>query len=182
MREFSRGSLHLKTSRDLADSLVQCKFLQLALGSHVSYPQSTSYNKSLSGYWAQQGGAITPSCIFSPTSTQEVSTAVAILSALSQLGEGPGIACQFAIKSGGHTPWPGAANINGGVTIDMSAISQVTVSADQTITSAGPGARWIDVYLKLDALGLAVPGGRVSEVGVGGLVTGGNIYHLYYAY
>jgi FAD/FMN-containing dehydrogenase len=98
---------------------------------------------------------------------------VAILDALPHFGEEFGIACQVAIRSGGHTPWAGAANINGGVTIDMSAINQVTVSADQMLTSIGPGARWIDVYLKLDALGLAVPGGRISEVGVGGLVTGG---------
>lgn len=98
---------------------------------------------------------------------------MAILSGLSVLGSNFNLGCQFAIRSGGHTPWAGASNINAGVTIDMSSINQVTVSADQSYTSVGPGNRWVDVYLKLDALGLAVPGGRVSTVGVGGLVTGG---------
>ena len=69
--------------------------------------------------------------------------------------------------------WAGAANIEGGITIDLSAINQVSVSGDHTVTSVGGGARWQDVYLKLDAMNLAVSGGRVSEVGVGGLITGG---------
>jgi len=82
-------------------------------------------------------------------------------------------ACKFAIRSGGHTPWSGSANIEGGVTIDMKFVNQVDVSPDQTVTSVGPGNRWVDVYLKLDAMGLAVPGGRVADVGVGGLTLGG---------
>jgi FAD/FMN-containing dehydrogenase len=71
--------------------------------------------------------------------------------------------------------WAGAANIERGVTLDLSALNQVIVSTsdNQTITSIGPGARWKDVYLKLDALNLTVTGGRVAEVGVGGLTLGG---------
>lgn len=57
----------------------------------------------------------------------------------------------------------------------MGALDDVVVSADQKTTSIGPGNRWADIYLKLDALGLAIPGGRSGAVGVGGLVTGGGI-------
>ena len=76
--------------------------------------------------------------------------------------------------------WAGAANIQDGITIDLSAINQVDVSANSKATSVGGGARWEDVYLKLDRMGLAVAGGRVAEVGVGGLLTGGLplSYHL----
>ena len=81
--------------------------------------------------------------------------------------------CSFAVRGGGHMSWAGAANIQDGVTIDLSAINQVNISADASITSIGGGARWEDVYLKLDAMGLAVAGGRVAQVGVGGLLTGG---------
>lgn len=49
------------------------------------------------------------------------------------------------------------------------------MSADRKKTSIGPGNRWADVYTKLDAQGLAVPGGRFGTVGVGGLVTGGGV-------
>ena len=85
-----------------------------------------------------------------------------------------GLQCPFAIRSGGHTPWAGAATIVNGVQIDLAAIKQVTVSSNQQVTSVGPGARWLDVYSTLDPLGLSVPGGRVATVGVGGLITGGS--------
>ncbi|KAL8773027.1 MAG: hypothetical protein Q9209_002047 [Squamulea sp. 1 TL-2023] len=41
------------------------------------------------------------------------------------------------------------------------------------MTSVGPGARWEDVYSKLDPLNLSVVGGRVLTVGVAGLTLGG---------
>ena len=69
--------------------------------------------------------------------------------------------------------WAGAANIAEGVTIDLSALNSVVVNEAQTITSIGVGARWEQVYLALDAMGLATSGGRVAPVGVGGLTTGG---------
>lgn len=46
----------------------------------------------------------------------------------------------FAIRGGGHTPWAGSANINGGVTIDMTSIKDVTVNNNKTIASVGAGA------------------------------------------
>jgi FAD binding domain len=39
----------------------------------------------------------------------------------------------------------------------------------------GAGARWFDVYRTLEAEGLMVLGGRVADVGVGGLTLGGGI-------
>ena len=69
--------------------------------------------------------------------------------------------------------WAGAANIQDGVAIDLSLMNSVEVSEDRHTTSVGPGARWHDVYNKLDALGLSVVGGRVSDVGVAGVTLGG---------
>lgn len=59
------------------------------------------------------------------------------------------------------------------MTIDLSVLNNITVSPDQTHASIGPGARWADVYSTLSRHGLAVSGGRVSSVGVGGLALGG---------
>ena len=81
--------------------------------------------------------------------------------------------CNFAIRGGGHTPWAGSANINNGVTIDLSAMNTVSLNQAKTIVSAGPGNKWIDVYSKLDPLGLSVTGGRIADIGVAGLTTGG---------
>ena len=74
-----------------------------------------------------------------------------------------------------HTPFVGAANIDNGVTIDLSQLNQVTVSPDRATVTVGSGSRWGDVYSTLDPQNLTVPGGRDSTVGVGGLALGGGI-------
>ncbi|KAL8718432.1 MAG: hypothetical protein Q9225_004431 [Loekoesia sp. 1 TL-2023] len=81
--------------------------------------------------------------------------------------------CPFAVKSGGHMPQAGAANIQDGVTIDLSGLVHFSVRADNASTTVGPGLRWGQVYAKLAAYGLAVPGGRSGDVGVGGYLLGG---------
>jgi FAD binding domain len=81
--------------------------------------------------------------------------------------------CHFAIKSGGHAAFTGGSNIQDGVTIDLVNLNQIQVSKDLKTTSIGPGNRWVDVYSKLQAMNLTVIGGRVSDIGVGGLTLGG---------
>jgi FAD/FMN-containing dehydrogenase len=79
------------------------------------------------------------------------------------------------VKSGGHAAFTGASNINGGLTIDLLKLNQISVSPDRTQTSVGPGSTWFDVYSQLEGEGLSVIGGRVSGIGVGGLTLGGGI-------
>ena len=67
----------------------------------------------------------------------------------------------------------GSSNIAKGVTVDLSRMNDVTLSADKTTAAVGPGAKWVQVYTALDAQGYAIPGGRAGDVGVGGLTTGG---------
>jgi FAD/FMN-containing dehydrogenase len=74
-----------------------------------------------------------------------------------------------------HTPFAGAANIQAGITIDLSKFNQVTVASNRQTVDIGPGNRWRNVYSQLDAKNLATSGGRVATVGVGGLTTGGGI-------
>ncbi|RFU24352.1 hypothetical protein B7463_g11985, partial [Scytalidium lignicola] len=148
--------------------LACCLLLEAELGSKTSFPQSAPYNASVQSYWSEQDNAVNPTCIVSPNVTADVSVAVGTINQLSRFD----LECPFAVRSGGHTPFA-ASTIENGIVIDLSAISQVMVSEDHTVTSVGPGARWIDAYLKLDAMGLAISGGRVASVGVGGLTTGG---------
>ena len=108
-----------------------------------------------------------PRCIVQPHSAKDVSAAV---KTLTRLGDK---ACPFAVRAGGHTPWAGSANIQDGVTIDLSAWNQATVSSDGDTVYAGPGATWGDIYSKTDPLNLTVVGGRASQVGVAGLTLGG---------
>lgn len=113
-----------------------------------------------------------PNCFVTPTSTKDVAKIVGILSKGS---------CQFAIRSGGHGLPVGSSNIARGVTIDLSRMQDVTLSADKTTASVQPGAKWIHVYTVLDAQGYAIPGGRAGDVGVGGLTTGGSMMPLHSA-
>ncbi|MCJ1270948.1 hypothetical protein MMC22_010847 [Lobaria immixta] len=138
------------------------------LGEKVVYPSSSSYETSVDSYWAAQA-QLSPTCIVRPTSADDVSLTVKTLVTASST-EYP---CRFAIRGGGHTPWGGASNILGGVTIDLSLMSKTTYDEKTSSASIGPGSRWVNVYEVLDQLGVAVPGGRAGSVGVGGLTLGG---------
>lgn len=69
-------------------------------------------------------------------------------------------ACKFAVRSGGHTAWAGAANIQGGVTIDLSNMKEIVVYPDKKMVTLGPGNRWGEVYPRIEEQGVAVSGGR----------------------
>ena len=84
----------------------------------------------------------------------------------------------FAVRSGGHSPVPGAASIHGGVLIDLSSFRTVTPSDDGSSVVIGAGAKWMDVSKILDTKGLAVVGGRNSAIGVGGLTLGGKPFKI----
>ncbi|GFF67555.1 uncharacterized FAD-linked oxidoreductase YgaK [Aspergillus lentulus] len=141
-----------------------CQTLTSILGSRVLYPNSTAYETSVDSYWSQQEQLINPSCVLSATSAEDVSKALRVLV--------PN-ACKFAVRSGGHGAIAGIANIQDGVTIDLSALNWIVPSADRSLVSVGPGQRWGGVYAALDRIGVSVPGGRDSPVGVGGTTLGG---------
>ncbi|KAK4204524.1 hypothetical protein QBC40DRAFT_216742 [Triangularia verruculosa] len=71
-----------------------------------------------------------------------------------------------------------AANIAGGVTLDLRELNEVTLINGNADVRLGVGLSWGEVYAQLDSLGLTVAGGRVAGVGVGGLLTGGGISFL----
>ncbi|KAF3909372.1 hypothetical protein AA313_de0200759 [Arthrobotrys entomopaga] len=143
-----------------------CGFLGFILPHQLAYPNTTIYEFEESQYWSQQQALTKPACRFSPTSPAQVSLAV-LASRVTQ--------CKFAVKSGGHAAFTGASNIDGGLTIDLRNLNEITLSADKNQTSVGPGNVWYDVYSKLERENVTVIGGRVSAIGVGGLTLGGGI-------
>jgi FAD/FMN-containing dehydrogenase len=110
-----------------------------------------------------------PSCIVKPTCAADV---VQIISKIVSAN------CQFAIKGRGHAPGAGFANIDSGITIDMTGLSSVSVRNDYSVASVGAGASWLDVYTFLDPINKTVAGGRNGAVGVGGLTLGGGISYF----
>ncbi|OOO09330.1 FAD linked oxidase domain-containing protein [Aspergillus oryzae] len=148
-----------------------CLALIGALGKKVSFPNSQPYNDSINTYFSQQNSNLHPLCIVSPTTAQDVSTAIKIINSTPETPN-------FAIRSGGHAPFTGASNIANGITLDLRGLNSIKVSPDRTTASIGVGATWGDVYPHLDQLGLSVAGGRAGQVGVGGLTTGGGISYF----
>lgn len=159
------------------EKLLQCRQLEIVLGETVFFPKQAGYSRFLSTSWSQQEQSLTPSCIVRPQNTEDVSKAIKVLSQYQEAGKSIIAGCKFAIRGAGHTPWAGSANIEDGVTIDMASISSVELNPAKTVVSVGAGARWSAVYQALDAVGVGVAGGRVADVGVGGLVTGGGLSH-----
>ncbi|KAL4887813.1 hypothetical protein BDV59DRAFT_189845 [Aspergillus ambiguus] len=144
-----------------------CGSLSFLYGaSRVFAQNTTTYQNFTSSYWSVQQEEVQPHCVFKPGKASDVSVLV-LLSRLTQ--------CPFAAKSGGHAAFAGASSSPGGITVWLKDINAVTLNSDKSIASVGPGNTWTDVYSALESHGLAVIGGRVSEIGVGGLTTGGGI-------
>jgi FAD/FMN-containing dehydrogenase len=57
-------------------------------------------------------------------------------------------------------------------------MGRIEVSSDQKSVTIEAGARWRDVYAALEPRNLTVLGGRVADVGVGGLLLGGKLDRL----
>ncbi|KAK8122598.1 hypothetical protein PG984_011268 [Apiospora sp. TS-2023a] len=159
----------------VANSGSCCAAIQSFLGNQVSFPGSSDYNNSLDEFWSSQEAELQPSCIVTPSDRDGVASAVKAIRAGIDASAGR---CNFAIRSGGHTAWAGAANIEAGVLIDLRKLNQITVAPDEKTVRVGPGNRWGDVYRGLDTRGLAVLGGRIATVGIGGLVIGGGFSHF----
>ncbi|KAI1177088.1 putative oxidoreductase [Nemania sp. FL0916] len=157
-------------------SLSCCHALSLLFGTKVSYPSSVNYTSTLGSFFSAQAASLHPTCVFAPVTVQDVSVAVSALSAPSISGQyAQKRHCQFSVKSGGHNSNVGAANINDGVAIDLSALDTIELHPEKPIVRLGVGNTWDTVYSYLDALQLGVNGGRSAGVGVGGLSLGGGI-------
>lgn len=135
------------------------------LGEKVILPEHAAYSKSIQSHFAVNA-QLQPACIVQPRSAGDVALTVKTLTA-------PAQPCQFAVRSGGHTTWPGAAGIENGVTVDLSAMTSTVYNKDAGTASILPGSRWQQVYETLEPYGVTVAGGRGGSVGVGGFLIGG---------
>ncbi|KAJ5745667.1 FAD-binding domain-containing protein [Penicillium odoratum] len=149
-----------------------CDTLNTNLPGTVYFPGSSGYTNSLASYFSKEEQELEPSCVIQPTSSIEVSTVIKTMRMYLDHG------VQFAVRGGGHTPYAGAANIEKGVTLDLSLMNEVKLSEDHKIVDLGPGGRWKKVWETLDPYNLTVTGGRDSDVGVGGFLLGGGLSYL----
>lgn len=144
--------------RSVAEDLVLA-----GLKAQVLVPSDAEYSAREDSYWSNTA-KIAPGYIVRPKSAEEVSTTIQALVATKQ---------KFAIRSGGHTPYAGAANIQGGVTVDLGLLNWTRFNEISETVDLGPGGRWGPVYEELRKHGRVVAGGRDGHVGVCGLLLGG---------
>jgi FAD/FMN-containing dehydrogenase len=133
-------------------------------------PGSSLYESTEASYFSLQEADLEPACIIRPQSSQDVANAMSIIAGIPE--------CRFAVKGGGHSPIPGFANIQDGITFDMSNLSAIHADHDTSVARVGAGAISVDVYKALEPLGLAVTAGRNGHVGVAGFLLGGGISHF----
>ncbi|KAK5630101.1 hypothetical protein RRF57_005816 [Xylaria bambusicola] len=143
---------------------MKCDALSKLLpGSQVYRPQTTSYVDRIKSYFSVSA-ALEPWCIVLPPATEDVSIVMKTLTAHQ---------CPFGIQSGGHGLFPGANSVRNGVTIDLGNMNTTTYDIESKTASIQPGCRWKWVFETLAKYGVAVTGGRDSDVGAGGFILGG---------
>jgi FAD/FMN-containing dehydrogenase len=77
-----------------------------------------------------------------------------------------------SVRGGGHA-FSGSAVCDGGLTIDLSAMRRVSISAEALLAQVGGGATLAELDAATQVHGLAVPAGVISHTGVGGMTLGG---------
>jgi FAD/FMN-containing dehydrogenase len=82
----------------------------------------------------------------------------------------------LAVRGGGHNV-AGTAVADDGLVIDLSAMRAVRIDPARRTVHVEGGATWADVDAVTAPLGLAAPGGVVSETGVAGLALSGGVSH-----
>ncbi|KAI0852941.1 FAD-binding domain-containing protein [Daldinia vernicosa] len=144
--------------------------LTSVLGDAVLQPGSTEYEKDNSSYFSAFENEVKPSFIAKPNNVEQVQGLVRALRPYVLSGD-----CELAIRSGGHNPIPGSANVQGGVTIDMRGLKGIKLSDDQSVVEIAAGEIWTPVYAELEKYGLTVAGARVGHIGVAGFLLGGGL-------
>ncbi|CAE6515128.1 unnamed protein product [Rhizoctonia solani] len=159
----------LFTARVYGSSDTCCDRLTTTLSANkVLKLANANYAVENQKYWSSTA-ILSPACVFVPESPTDVSTAVNIFTENN---------CQFAIRGGGHTTNPGWAGTKDGILVSLSKLTTVKVSQDKQSVVIGAGSRWGDVYAKTGEQNITVAGGRISSVGVSGLLLGGGLSYL----
>ncbi|KAF1953784.1 FAD-binding domain-containing protein [Byssothecium circinans] len=116
-----------------------CKISRVIFGKSALLEDS-DIKQTVSQTWSQTCWE-SPVCVIQPKTSLQVSQALKIITFLR---------IPFAIRSGGHSPNTGWANLESGILIDLAKLNNMTINDDRKIFRVGPGARWGQFYEFLD--------------------------------
>lgn len=142
-----------------------CPALAQLLHANTFYPGDATYEYEVGHFWSNTQ-ILKPACVVRPTSTEDVS---AVIKTSRLTGT------KFAIRAGGHMPVRGANSVDDGILMVMSNLTSIAIAPDRASVDVGPGLTWSDVYAYLIDFERTAVGGRISPIGVPGLVLGGGI-------
>ncbi|KAK8867321.1 FAD-binding oxidoreductase [Apiospora arundinis] len=163
------GSLNSSSAAGSPSALSACQQLGATFPNNATFaPHDALYTPLAHAHWSETAWE-QPTCIFLPENAAQLQTAIPLIVEHQS---------QFAIRAGGHLEAVGAASTNDGVLIDLSRLKRLEYHAEVQEAVLGPGLRWGDVYGYLDPFKVTVVGGRVLDVGVGGLPLGGGLSYL----
>ncbi|KAL1740066.1 hypothetical protein HDZ31DRAFT_77155 [Schizophyllum fasciatum] len=151
------------------DPLDACHHACSAIANVVSNASTVYYPWDTSGHYAADIAHYSPpasqnsTCSVEPGSAEDVARILNILSEKRP---------PFAIKGGDHSQNFGFSSTTG-VHIAMSRFSEIVYDEKGETVTIGAGLIWDELYAALDPLGRGVVGGRVSSIGVGGVILGG---------
>ncbi|KAI1123366.1 FAD-binding domain-containing protein [Nemania abortiva] len=128
------------------------------------------FNKLNGSYLSVLESEITPAAIVLPNTSEDVSKFLKTIKPFVISRQ-----TAFAVRGAGQQPLPGCANIQDGITVDLSQLTEIDLDLGAGIVSIGAGARWGKVYEKVSEKGLGVTGSRSSAGGIGGLALAGGL-------
>ncbi|KAI1346844.1 FAD-binding domain-containing protein [Xylaria sp. FL0043] len=130
----------------------------------LALPGTEAYKTSNDVYLSVRESEHTPKAIFQPKNNDEVATFLRIVKKNN---------AAFAIRGAGQQPLEACANIDNGITLDLSLLTGVQLK--EGVVSVGAGDLWGSVYKEVQAAGLGVGGSRSAKGGIGGLSLAGGL-------
>ncbi|KAH7318407.1 hypothetical protein B0I35DRAFT_460820 [Stachybotrys elegans] len=136
----------------------------------ILYEGTEEYEAANSSYFSAFANEVKPALILKPQTTEQVQQLIRALRQHPDSGD-----CGIAIRGGGHNPSGRAANVQGGITVDMRDFKGVSLNQDKSIVSIRAGETWSSVYQELEKFNITTTGARASRVGVTGFILGGGL-------
>lgn len=128
----------------------------------IFYPGTAEYTDSNESYLSKRQSEISPACIVSPKTREDV---VKFVRAIQECRQNQSVS--VAIRGRGQQAALACNNIEGGITLDLRGLTGVRI--EPGVVSVGAGESWATVYEKLQSEGLGVNGGRSGKGGLAGL-------------